>query len=456
MIRYDRRKQNAQNAQSTQNARNAQYRQRPVYPPNVQAQYVERPSLGKKILRGLGTILAAFFNIRIQLKYVILVLLLIVGGSVGYTYKTMLDDMGGKEDYDEAKRYIEIKDVVEDRYIDEVSRGDLGNYAAAAMISGLKDPWSYFMSADEYKTYQLYSSSEYDDIGMTMIEAAGGGFQVVSVNNASPAAWAGLSAGMVITSVDGENITKSTLDEVRTLIRSKMNTKFTLGIGNGKTVIEVDCSTTYVSPVNYRLEKTEAGYVQILNFEAGSAQDAINAIETLMDQGAVALCIDLRGNPGGLTSELRQFLDYLMPNCTLFYEEDKDGNRTPYDSDSMCVQLPMCVLVNAETFSEAEICAAVLQENSWATVLGEATTGKTRTQETIQLADGSAIRLSTKTYITARGTDISRNGGIVPNYIVYNSDSSATGTTMGTTGGDDGTASVSNDEQLIQALKMLS
>ncbi len=450
MIRYDRRKRSAQNTQ------NAQYRQRPAYPPNVQPQYVERPSLGKKILRGIGTILASFFSIRIQLKYVILVLILVVGGSVGYTYKTMLDDMGGKEDYDEAKRYIEIKDVVEDRYIDEANRTDLGNYAAAAMISGLKDPWSYFMSADEYKTYQLYSSSEYDDIGMTMIEAPGGGFQVVSVNNASPAAWAGLSAGMVITSVDGESITKSTLDEVRTLIRSKMNTKFTLGIGNGKTVIEVDCSTTYVSPVNYRLEKTLAGYVQIMNFEAGSAQDAINAIETLMDQGAVALCIDLRGNPGGLTSELREFLDYLMPKGTLFYAEDKDGDRTPYDSDSMCVQLPMCVLVNAETFSEAEICAAVLQENSWANVLGEATTGKTRTQETIQLADGSAIRLSTKTYITARGTDISRNGGIVPNYIVYNSDSSATGTTMGTTGGDDGTASISNDEQLIQALKMLS
>lgn len=450
----------AGNGRNPEDMRNTGYTRTPQYvrtaPYADNAEAVRSDGLGRKMLAGIGRILAAFFNIKIKLKYVILFLILLVGGTVGYTYKTMLDNMGGKEDYDEAKRYIEIKDIVQDKYIDEVDRGALGDYAASAMISGLNDRWSYFMSADEYKTYQLYSSSEYEDIGLSMIEYDGGGFQVVSVNNSSPAAWAGLSAGMVITSVDGEDIRKLSLDEVRTLIRSKMNSKFTLGIGNGKTVIEVDCSSTYVSPVNYRLEKTEAGYVQISNFEAGSAQDAIEAVETLMGQGAVALCIDLRGNPGGLTSEVAAFLDYLLPNNTLFYMEDKAGNRTPYKSDSMCIQLPMCVLINAGTYSEAELCAAVLQENGWATILGEASSGKTRTQETITLADGSAIRLSTGSYITGNGSDISRNGGVIPNYIIYNDDSTATGTTEGTTGGQSGTASTSNDQQLMQALKMLS
>ena len=413
--------------------------------------------LGNRLMEATARVLAAFFNIRIKLKYVILAVLLLVGGAVGYTYKTMLDNMGGKDDYDEAKRYIEIKDVVEKDYIDEVDRKALGDYAAAAMISGLNDKWSYYMSSDEYQTYQLYSSNEYSDIGMSIVKSdRGDGFQVISVNPSSPAAWAGLSAGMFITSVDDVDVTKSTIEEVRTLIRSKMNSVFTLGINGGKTVLQVDCSSSYVSSVNYRLEKTEAGYVQILNFEAGSGQDAINAVEELMKQGATALVIDLRGNPGGLEAEVSALLDYLLPNSVLYMKVDKTGHEEIVESDSMCVQLPMCVLVNSETYSEAELCAAVLQEFKWATVLGEATTGKTRTQETITLSDGSAIHLSTGSYVTGNGTDISRNGGVVPDLIVYNSDASATGTTAGTTGESTGTASVSNDEQLMQALKLLS
>lgn len=412
-------------------------------------------SLGTRLMNAVVNVLTAILNIRIRFKYVLLAFIIFVGGAIGITYKHMLDLVGGKDDFDEAKRYIEIKDIVEDQYIDEVSRQALGDYAAAAMVSGLADNWSYYMSADEYKTYQLNSANEYSGIGMSIMKQDDGNFQVVSVNADSPAGLAGLGAGDVITSVDGENITSMSLDEARKLIRSKMNGKFTLGLGR-KNSIEVDCSSVYQSAVNYRLEKTEAGYVQILNFEAGSGEDAIAAVEDLLNQGAVALCIDLRGNPGGLDSEAAKFLDYLLPNGTLFIETDKQDNEKVTTSDGMCIQLPMCVLVNAETFGEAEVCAAVLQEYQWATVLGEATTGKTRTQETIPLEDGSALRLSTGTYLTGNRTDISAKGGVVPDLILYNSDASATGTTDGTVGESTGVGASSNDEQLMQALKLLS
>ena len=412
-------------------------------------------SLGTRLMNAVVNVLTAILNIRIRFKYVLLAFIIFVGGAIGITYKHMLDLVGGKDDFDEAKRYIEIKDVVEEQYIDEVSRQTLGDYAAAAMVSGLADKWSYYMSADEYKTYQLNSANEYSGIGMSIMKQDDGSFQVVSVNADSPAGLAGLGAGDVITAVDGEDITSMSLDEARKLIRSKMNGKFTLGLGR-KNSIEVDCSSVYQSAVNYRLEKTEAGYIQILNFEAGSGDDAIAAVEDLLNQGAVALCIDLRGNPGGLDTECAKFLDYLLPNGTLFIETDKQGNEKVTTSDGMCIQLPMCVLVNAETLGDAEVCAAVLQEYQWATVLGEATTGKTRTQETIPLEGGSALLLSTGTYLTGNRTDISAKGGVVPDLILYNSDASATGTTDGTVGESTGVGASSNDEQLMQALKLLS
>ena len=414
-------------------------------------------SLGSRLLSAIAQLFSAFFNIRIKLKYVLIAFVLFIGGAVAYTYYTMLNNVGGKADYAEAMRYIEIKDVIDENFIDAVDRTALGDYAAVAMVSGLNDPWSKYMSSDEYKTYQLSSANEYQDIGISMLkDESGGGFQVIGVNPASPAALAGLTTGMYITSVDDEDITKYTLEQARTAIRSRMNGKFTLGFGRGQSPITVDCSAVYTSAVNARLEKTEAGYVQISNFEAGSSQDAINAIEGLLNQGAIALCIDLRNNPGGLRGEVADFLDYLLPNGVLFAEMDKNGKQEVVQSDGMCIQLPMCVLVNAGTFAEAELCAAVLQEYNWATILGEATTGKTRTQETITLSDGSALQLSTGTYITGNGNDISRNGGVVPDVITYNRDASATGTTQGTTGESTGTASVSADEQLMAALTLLS
>lgn len=410
----------------------------------------------RRLLYNIGSFIAAIFSVGIQLKYVLLACILLTVGTYFFTNRSAIEAVGGESEYDEAMRYIEIKNICDEKYIDAVDRSAMGDSAAAAMVSGLGDPWSYYMTADEYKTYQLSSTNEYSNIGMTIMQDENtGGYQVVAVNADSPAAWGGLASGMVIVDVDGESVIGQDIDYVRTLIRSRMNTKFTLGISNGQ-AIEVDCSTAYVSAVSYRMEKTEAGYVKIDNFEAGSGQDAINAIEDLLAQKAVALCIDLRGNPGGLKTEIATLLDYLLPKGTLFIERDKDGKQDITESDGMCVQIPMVVLINTETYSEAEVFAAVLQEYNWALLMGEPTSGRTRSQITIPLEDGSAIRLSTKTYLTPNGIDLCSSGGVVPDSIVYNSDASATGTTAGTTGISDGSASTSNDDQLMAALKYLS
>ena len=409
-------------------------------------------SLGRRLLYAILRFFHAVFNIPVRFKYVLIALLLVFGGTYFHTQRTMFDNVGGKSDYNEAMRYIEIKNLVDKEFIDEVDRNSMGDNAAAAMISGLGDKWSYYMSPNEYKAFQLSSTGEYAGIGVAILKEDGGGFEVISVNMDSPAARAGLTAGMVITSIDGIDLRDKTLDQARTLIRSRLNTKFTLGLERGDP-IEVDCSSVYQSSVHYRLEKTMAGYVQILNFEAGTAQDAIDAIEDLLNQGASALVIDLRGNPGGLATEVADFLNYLLPSGTLFIQRDKDGHEDITTSDGMCIQLPMAVLINGDTY---EVCAAVIKEYQWATILGEPTTGKTRTQETIALSDGSAIRLSTGTYLTGSRLDISTAGGVTPEYIIHNADPSSAGTTAGTTGESTGTGATSTDEQLMNALKMLS
>ena len=413
--------------------------------------------LFQRLLERIWFFVTGVLNIGISLKAVVLLLALGCGGTYAWVHSDMLKAVGGKEDYADAMRYIEIKDLLDERFIDAVDRKSLGDAASAAMVADLGDGWSYFMSADEYRTYQLSSSNDYSDIGMSLVrDDSVGGFQVISLYPSSPAAVAGVGTGMVITAVDGQKLSSFTTDQVRTLIRSKLNSKFTLEISNGQNYIEVDCSNANGEAVHYRLEKTGAGYIQIHNFEAGSGQSAVDAIETLMNQGAISFVLDLRNNPGGLSTEVATLLDYLLPSGRIFSEVGKNGDEVVTNSDGMCIQFPMAVLINTGTFREAELCAAVLKEFQWATVVGVPTTGNTRSQETIELADGSAVHLSTRSYLTPNGVDISRVGGVVPDSIVYNSDESATGTTEGTTGGQAGTASVSADEQLMAALRYLS
>ena len=230
-----------------------------------------------RMFGGVGIFISRLFSLGIPLWFVIL---LVVGSLFGariLTRNQVIREVGGKDDYEEAMRYIEIKDIIDEKYIDPVDRKSMGYSAATAMVSGLGDAWSSFLTDDEYKTYQLSSSNEYADIGMSLVKDASGGFQVVTVYPDSPAARSGVVIGMVITAVDGEKVSDYSTDEVRTLIRSRMNGKFNLSIVGMSDPLEIDATNVNAEAITYRLEKTGAGYVQIHNFEAGSGQACVDA-----------------------------------------------------------------------------------------------------------------------------------------------------------------------------------
>ena len=391
-----------------------------------------------RMFGGVGIFFRRLFGLGIPLWFVLLMVLGSLFATRIITRNQVVQEVGGKEDYDEAMRYIEIKDIIDEKYIEPVDRKSMGYSAAIAMVSGLGDAWSSFLTDDEYKTYQLSSSNEYADIGMSLVKDSSGGFQVVTVYPDSPAARSGVVIGMLITAVDGQKVADFSTDEVRTLIRSKMNGKFNLTIVGMSDPLEIDATNVNAEAITYRLEKTGAGYVQIHNFEAGSG------------------VIDVRDNSGGLTTEAATFLDYLLPAGRLFSDISKDGTERITESDSMSLELPMVVLINAGSFRESELFAQVLKDYRWATLIGEPTTGNTRTQEVIVLHDGSALRLSTHSLLSPSGIDIASAGGVVPDMIVFNRNAAATGTTEGTVGGEEGTASVSDDTQLMEALRYLS
>jgi carboxyl-terminal processing protease len=139
----------------------------------------------------------------------------------------------------------------------------------------------------------------------------------------------------------------------------------------------------------------------------------VAVIRELMDQGAQGLIFDVRFNPGGYARELVKLLDFLLPEGELFRTVDYAGREQVDYSEADCLDIPMAVLVNADTYSAAEFFAAALRDYDAAVIVGEQTVGKGYFQNTFALGDGSAVGLSIGKYYTPGGVSL-EGVGITP------------------------------------------
>lgn len=364
------------------------------------------------------------FDNKIKLTHLIIACLAVAIVTAILTYVAAIGGFGSKQYLDDARHYIEIEKIIDDNYIGDADYNELYNAAAAAMVKSIGDKWSYFMNAEEYEAYKLSSSNEYSGIGVSVKVNSSGEFEVFSVEESSPAANAGIAVGDIITAIDGEDVSDKTLEDVSLLIRSKVNKDFpmTLESGGDTKTVTVACEIIYKNPVSSRLLDGNIGYIKISNFEAGSSENTKKAIEQLLQTGATSFIFDVRNNPGGLLTELVDLLDYILPEGDLFISVDKSGKETVQTSDKVSLKNKMIVLVNGNSYSAAEFFAAALQEYNWATVVGEQTTGKARSQITLELSDGSAVHISTHKYLTPNRVDLAEAGGVTPDIAVAQDD----------------------------------
>lgn len=328
-------------------------------------------------------------------------------------------DTAAQEDYHE--KLDEIVALLDEVYVDGYDTDKLGDYLAQAAVAATGDRWSYYVSAEDYDAFVESNENAYVGIGVT-VESSDDltdGVQITKVTPNSPAEEAGIEADDRIYAVEGETVESLGLDETKNRIRGEEGTEVTLTIlrGEKKFDVTVKRASVEVEVVKYSMLDGSIGYIKINNFEANSADRTIEAIDTLREQGAKALVFDLRFNPGGRKDELVRVLDDLLPEGPLFRSVDYKGNESVDYSDADCVELPMAVLVNGDSYSAAEFFAAALQEYDWATVVGTKTCGKANYQQTFRLSDGSAVAVSTGHYQTPHGVTLA-NVGVTPDEIV--------------------------------------
>lgn len=362
------------------------------------------------------------FDPKISVKSLIIACAVCIALTAAAACLLVFSRFGGVSNYKLALKYADVKYVVDKYYIGDGDDAAISDAASAAMIKALGDKWSYYMTPEEYQAYRMYSANEYAGIGVTIqLDEKTKGFQITSITAQSPAEKAGLAVGDMITAVDGESVTGKTLSEVQSLIRAKLNEtlKFTIQDSNGDSrTVEVDCTMIYTNPVSAKMLDNNVGYVKINNFETGSGSGAVAAVDKLLEEGAKSIVFDVRGNPGGMLSELITILDHLLPEGDVFVSVDKSGKEDVTRSDNVCVKVPMAVLIDGDSYSAAEYFAAALREYNWATIVGENTTGKGRSQSTLELDDGSAVHISSRKYLTPNRVDLSEQGGLTPDVVV--------------------------------------
>lgn len=301
---------------------------------------------------------------------------------------------------------------------------DIGKAADAAMdglITGLGDRWSYYVDAKGYENLKNSKDNAYVGIGVTVSYPEGEeGLYVEAVAENGPAAAAGLRPGDTILAVGEVRLAGEDRNRGTELIQGEAGTQVELllrGGGGEERTVSVTRGRVEEHPVSYALLADGTGLITIQNFNSRCADEAIAAVDDLREQGAERLVFDVRNNGGGFLDELTRLLDYLLPEGPIFRSQTKAGRETVVSSDAGCVEMPMAVLVNENTYSAAELFAAELQEWDWGEVVGVQTFGKGFSQQTFPLLNGGAVNLSTAKYFTGQGNCLI-GVGLTPDRVV--------------------------------------
>lgn len=310
-------------------------------------------------------------------------------------------------DYTAEDKLAEAADIIRENYIGEYEESELTDLAIDAMVASLNDRWSYYMTAEEVAAYEMSSRNSYGGIGIVVQDSEDNVARVLKVYEHSPAGEAGVFPGSLFLAVDGQDVSGMDKDSVVDLVRS--------AIARGQAVLRFLCpdgaereysltpGDVYTEPVRFQALPSGLGYVRLENFEGRSAESAIAAVESLRARQVPGIIFDVRENPGGQLSELLKLLDYILPEGKLFISRNIDGSEDIDYSQPSCVELPMVVLINEDSYSAAEFFAAALREYDWAELVGAQTSGKGYAQITVPMTDGSAIHISHIAYFTPKG-----------------------------------------------------
>ncbi|HSO29328.1 MAG TPA: S41 family peptidase [Candidatus Sulfomarinibacteraceae bacterium] len=330
--------------------------------------------------------------------------------------------------------------AIRDRFaLGPVDRKAVIEGAIRGMVEAIGDPYSTYLSSEEFRATLQDISGEFEGIGAEIgtVDAAGETTDcaefgpdcrlvIVAPLEGSPAEKAGLRPGDVVAKVDGSTLDGLSPDEARDRIRGKKGTVVTLTIERaGRAAFDVEITRDVIHQREVIVDDLAGGevaYVRLTGFSENGADRFVDAVRDALEEGRTKLIVDLRGNPGGFVTAARTVASAFIADGPIFWEEDAQGNQTPTETlgDGIATdpELQVVVLIDRGSASASEIVAGALQDTDRATIIGETSYGKGTVQQWIELeSDTGGMKLTVAKWLTPDKRWIHRVG-VVPDIVV--------------------------------------
>jgi carboxyl-terminal processing protease len=328
-------------------------------------------------------------------------------------------------------------DFIESDYYRPVSRDRLVDRSLDAAVAGLRDQYSRYLTPRDYRAFNdPLHGRRFVGVGI-QVSAAPKGLLVREVYEDAPAARAGLRPGDVIVAADGRRLAKRPVAGATDLITGPEGTRVRLTwLRDGRRISrEVAREEVAVPNVQSELATAPNGEkvaeVSLAQFVEGAHGLVRQAIDRRLAQGAKAVVLDLRNNPGGLLQEAVLTASIFIPEGPVVSTDGRNRPRKTYTAVGGAIsgRIPVVVLVDEQTASAAEIVTGALQDRRRGEVVGTRTYGKGVFQEVRELPNGGAIDITVGEYFLPSGRNlggpgVERGGGVHPD--VQASDDPAT------------------------------
>ena len=304
------------------------------------------------------------------------------------------------------------------QYVDEVSADDLMQDGAMGMVRNL-DPYTEYMSDEAMSDFEFQATGKYGGIGATIrLKRDSSGVVIAQPYKGSPSDKAGLKIGDKFVSIDGEDVTRATTEQVSSKLKGTPGTTVRLGVKRLMTgeveELEIERARIAISGIPYAGYVADGiGYIRHNDFSDGCYDDMRAAVERLRAEGELrGLVLDYRDNGGGSVSEAVKILSMFLPKGTEVVNMKGRTERASLtystESNPVLADLPLVALINGASASASEIVAGALQDWDRATIIGRRSFGKGLVQRQLPLGDGSAMRLTISQYHTPTGRAIQR------------------------------------------------
>ncbi len=354
-------------------------------------------------------------------------------------YRNILDEYG---------KLFELRQYIEENYYIPVNSKDLKTGMYKGLFDGIGDPYSSYLTKEEYDELMISTQGEYQGIGVTVAPGKDGFILVIAPIDDTPAQRAGIKSGDRIVKIDGKEYTADQMDEAVSKMRGKPGTKVIITVlrqGEEELLeFEIIRANVKMKTIKSDILEDHIGYIRITSFESKTYNEFKNNLRDLQLKGIKGLIIDLRDNPGGLVDESLKIADELMGKGVIVYTEDRQGKREYHESDSSQIDIPFAILVNGGSASASEIMTAGIKDSGSGTIIGTKTFGKGIIQRILPLKNGDGIELTIAQYFSPEG-HIIHDVGIEPDIIVEIDEALY----------EEGILKQENDPQLKKALEVL-